>query len=177
MIPRRDLGQNSKENDILALFSKDSAVPSGILHKDGKVVPVDVQMASTEATFPHDLPRANRTKTAPEAQAPSPVNIKVFQTNVDGGGSKFKRPHSLARDHNASVVVVCELKTSKEQQGKLKKDRKELNLQSPTRQLLKGEKREVNGPTQRRLWLCLAKFVRGSNRFPHQFGGPGPPNF
>ena len=51
-MPRRDLGQNSKEvNDILALFSKDSAVPSGILHKDGKVVPVDVQMDSTEATF------------------------------------------------------------------------------------------------------------------------------
>ena len=71
----------------------------------------------------------------------------MFQTNVYGGGSKFKRPHSLARDHNASVAVVCELKTSKEQQEKLEKDRKKLNLQShfnfgSTRKLLKGEKRE-----------------------------------
>ena len=44
------------------------------------------------------------------------------------------------------------------------------------RKLLKGEKREVNGPTQRKLWLCLAKFVRGSGRFPHQFGGLRPLN-
>ena len=38
------------------------------------------------------------------------------------------------------------------------------------RQLEKGERREVNGQTQRKLWLCLAEFVRRSNRFPTQFG-------
>ena len=38
------------------------------------------------------------------------------------------------------------------------------------RQLAKGEKREVDGQTQRRLWLSLAEFVRGSKRFPTQFG-------
>ena len=38
------------------------------------------------------------------------------------------------------------------------------------RQLAKGEKRELDGQTQRRLWLCLAEFVRGSKRFPSQFG-------
>ena len=46
-----------------------------------------------------------------------------------------------------------------------------------TRKLAKGERREVKGTTQRKLWLCLAKFVRGSERFPHQFGGQSPPSY
>ena len=115
--------------------------------------------------FPHDPPRANRTKTAPEAQAPLPVNIKVIQINVYGGGSKFKRPHSLARDHNASVVVVCELKTSKEQQEKLKKDKKKLNLQShfnfgSTRKLLKGGKKTGSNRKNSEETVALPRQVR-----------------
>ena len=38
--------------------------------------------------------------------------ISVIQINVNGIRGKFQKLHSLARDYNASVVVVCELKTS-----------------------------------------------------------------
>ena len=38
--------------------------------------------------------------------------ICVIQINVNGIKGKFNKLHSLARDYNASVVVVCELKTS-----------------------------------------------------------------
>ena len=58
---------------------------------------------------PNDLPRANKIKTAPEAQVLPPVNVKVIsviQVNVNGLKRKFKVLHSLARDYNASVVVV-----------------------------------------------------------------------
>ena len=38
--------------------------------------------------------------------------LVIIQLNVNGIRGKFKSLHSLARDCNASVVVVCELKTS-----------------------------------------------------------------
>ena len=38
--------------------------------------------------------------------------ISIIQINVNGIRGKFKRLHELTRDYNASVLIVCELKTS-----------------------------------------------------------------
>ena len=38
--------------------------------------------------------------------------LVIIQLNVNGVRGKFHKLNKLARDYNASVVVVCELKTS-----------------------------------------------------------------
>ena len=86
-IPVRDLGNRSREErEILELFSRDSAVaiPTGILQKGGKVVPVDSQMDTTEDDFSTGEP----TGSPPERPTPS-------QSQTGSGGTSNSLPLTL----------------------------------------------------------------------------------
>ena len=79
-MPVRDLGNKSREErEILQLFSRDNTavIPTGILQKGGKVVPVDSQMDTTEDDFstgeptgsPPERPTESQSQTGSEDQA------------------------------------------------------------------------------------------------------------
>ena len=117
------------------------------------------------------------------------LRLKTYEVKFTGNKNNTDLNCALCGVPETTEHFLFDCPEYKEQREKLKKDleenwedfeaQKHFNGRTLifgfTRKLPKGEKREVNGPTQRKLWLCLAKFVRESGRFPTQFGGRRPP--